>query len=287
MHSVEIRSARRIERVPDSSVIRAHRQIQVTAGFIEQQGHPDGNEACRDPRIVVVVIRHVHVDKAEPMELAQSFPCEVGGAGKPDIAAPVPIDEESTVIEPRLGHDDRRKCVRHQARGKPVSTADIVVASPIRNHLSIRNRAHGLWHKIPVACTHRIPLTRIHQDVSMSRQHVVQSAVPERFWHVVPIGEMHAAPEREIEPHVINGRVPLDAFGAKGEGDGYRRRVTQCGVDVDWRYLRRRCGNLMLQPRYPEAAPAITSSSASVSAAVTRRIRGRADTPVRQDSRTT
>ena len=35
-----------------------------------------------------------------------------------------------------------------------------------------------------------------------------------------------------------------------------------------------------------DAAPAITSSSASVSAAVTRRIRGRADTPVRRDSRT-
>ena len=50
----------------------------------------------------------------------------------------------------------------------------------------------------------------------MPREHVVQSAVPEWFWHVVPIGEMHAAPKREIAPHVINGRVPLDAFGANG-----------------------------------------------------------------------
>ena len=263
MHSLEIRRPRCIERVPDSSVIRAHRQVEVTAGFIEHQGHPDGDEACRGPRIVVVVIRHVHVDQAEPMELAQSFPCEVGGAGKPDIVAPVPIDEESAVIEPRLGHDDRRKCVRHEARRKPVSTSDIVVASPIRNHLSIRNRAHGLWHKIPVACTHRIPLTRIHQDVSMSRQHLVQSAVPERFWHVVPIREMHAAPECQIELHVIDVRVPLDAFGAKGESYGYRRRVDS---------MRRRCRLEALEAsmRQPgaaargirDAAPAITSTSA-------------------------
>jgi len=119
-------------------------------------------------RIVVVVIRDVHIDEPELMELAQSLPCELGGAGQPDVAALVPIDEESTVIEPRLGHDDRRQCVRHKTRRKSVSTSDIVVARPIRKHLSIRNRAHRLWHKIPIAYTHRIPLTRIHEEVSMS-----------------------------------------------------------------------------------------------------------------------
>ena len=104
------------------------------------------------------------------MELAQSFPSELGGTGEPGVVALVAIDEESTVIDPRLGHDDRRKCVRHKARRKPVSTSDIVVARPIRHHLSVRNRAHRLRHKIPIACAHRIPLAGIHQNVSMSRQ---------------------------------------------------------------------------------------------------------------------
>ena len=117
MHHVEICRSRRVERVLDPSVVGTHRDVEVTAGFIKHQGHPDGNEACRSPRIVVVVIRDVHIDKPESTELAQSFPCEVGGAGKPDVLALVSIDEERAVVEPRLGHDDRRKCVRHQASG--------------------------------------------------------------------------------------------------------------------------------------------------------------------------
>ena len=50
----------------------------------------------------------------------------------------------------------------------------------------------------------------------MSCEHVVQRAVPQRFWNVVPVREMHAAPERQIELHVIDGRVPFDAFGRRG-----------------------------------------------------------------------
>ncbi len=235
MHGAEILGAERIERIPDSSVIRTHRQVEVTIGFAEQQRHPNGNEACRDPRVVVLVVRHVHIDRAEPMELAQSFPREVGGACKPDVAALSPIDEDSPVIEPGFGHDDRRKCVRHKTRGKPVSATDIVVAGPIRNHVPIGHGAHRLWHEIPVASTHGIPLPGIHQDRTISRKHRVQRAMPQRLWHVVPIREMHAAPEREIAPHVVGGRVPFEAFPADRDRDGYRRRVSQCGVDVDRR----------------------------------------------------
>ena len=191
----------------------------------------------------------MHVDKAALVQLPHSFSGEAGRAGKADVPAPVPIDEEPSVIEPRLGHDDRRERIRHKAWRKPVSTADIVVPSPIRNHLPIRHRAHRLWHKIPVARVHCIPLTRIREDVSMSCEHVVERAVPQRLRDVVPVCEMHAAPERQIALHVVDSRVSFDMLGAESDRDGYRRGVDQGGIDVDRRRVWHRCTNLMLQPR--------------------------------------
>ena len=118
------------------------------------------------------------------------------------------------MIEPRLGHHDRRERIGDKARRKTVSTADIVVPGPIRNHLSIRDGAHRLRHKVPVPRVHRIPLPGIHEDVSMPCEHVVQRAVPQRLWDVVPVGEMHAAPERQIALYVVDSRVSFDMLGA-------------------------------------------------------------------------
>src|SRR5688572_21048874 len=55
-------------------------------------------------------------------------------------------------------HDsDMTIAVGHTPRRKTVLAANIVVAGPIRNHLSVRHRAHRLGHEVPVARAHRIP----------------------------------------------------------------------------------------------------------------------------------
>ena len=61
----------------------------------------------------------------------------------------------------------------------------------------------------------------------MSCEHVVERAVPQRLRDVVPVREMHAAPERQIALHVVDSRVSFDTLGAESDRDGYRRGVDE------------------------------------------------------------
>ena len=63
----------------------------------------------------------------------------------------------------------------------------------------------------------------------MSFEHVVEAAVTQRLRDVVPVREMHAAPERQIALYVVDGRVSFDTFGGNSDRDGYAasRRPSQ------------------------------------------------------------
>lgn len=48
------------------------------------------------------------------------------------------------MVEPGLGHHDRRKHVRDNLRIQAVSLADAVVTGPLGDYLPVCDRAHGL-----------------------------------------------------------------------------------------------------------------------------------------------
>ena len=109
MDDLKILRAQCVECTRDSSVVRADCQIQIAGSLIEKESHPNRHEACRDPRVVVIDIRQMHVDEAKLVQLPHSISGEVRRSGKADVPAAVSIDEEPSMIEPRLGHDDRRE----------------------------------------------------------------------------------------------------------------------------------------------------------------------------------
>jgi hypothetical protein len=67
----------------------------------------------------------------------------------------------------------------------------------------------------------------------MPRKHSIQRVLPKWLQNPVPVGKMHAAPERQVQSNIIDRRRPLDAFGAQRDGDGDWRRVDERGVDID------------------------------------------------------
>ena len=59
------------------------------------------------PIVVVIGILQVHVHEAKLVQLPHSVSGEVGRSGKSDFPASVSVDEGPSMLEPRLGHDDR------------------------------------------------------------------------------------------------------------------------------------------------------------------------------------
>ena len=247
MDGLKILCSQCVRRLRDPSIVRTHRQVQIARSLIKKQHHPNCDETSRCPWIVVIDIQQLHVDEATPLQLPHSFSRKVGRPGKSDIAATVPIDEDAAMIEPRLRHDDRSKRISYKARRKTVPPADIVVAGPIGNHLSVCNRAHRLRNKIPVVRLHHIPLSGVHENVSMSGEHIIQGAVPQWFGNVVPVRKMHAAPEHQIALDVVDSRVPFEMLGGNSDWNSYRRGVHQRSIDIDRKYVWHRSTNLVLQ----------------------------------------
>ena len=106
-------------------LVRTDRQIEIAVCFVEHERHPDGDEARRSPRVVVVSVLEVNIDDALAMQLTQPFSCEIRGAGKSDVAACIPIDQQPAMIERRFRHHDRRERVRDEAGRQRGPTAYI------------------------------------------------------------------------------------------------------------------------------------------------------------------
>lgn len=64
LHSVEVGRAAIVVSLSDASVVRPHSKIKIATGFIEQQLHPERDEARGAPRIEVVLYREIHIDDA-------------------------------------------------------------------------------------------------------------------------------------------------------------------------------------------------------------------------------
>jgi hypothetical protein len=92
--------------VRDSAIIGTYRDVQIAVSFVEQERHPDSDEARSHPWIVVVTVGELDINSPAFVKISESLTREVGGAGKSNVAASIPIDRESPVIEPRFGHDD-------------------------------------------------------------------------------------------------------------------------------------------------------------------------------------
>ena len=132
--------------ISNATIVGTHGDSKVTACFVEQQRHPNRDEAGGHPRVEVVVVAHLHIDDTARMQLPKSFAGEIGCAAESKIAASVAIDRRCSTIEPGLRHRDGGEGVRDKAGWYAVLTADPVIPGPLRCHLSIRNRAD---HRIP------------------------------------------------------------------------------------------------------------------------------------------
>ena len=60
-----------------SPVVRADCHIQIAGSLIEKKCHPNGDEPCRDPWIVIIGIRQIHVEQAKFVQLSHSFSGEI------------------------------------------------------------------------------------------------------------------------------------------------------------------------------------------------------------------
>jgi len=70
-------------------VVGANRQIEIAAGFVEHQRHPERNEPSGHPGIVVRVIRQADVDEPLLMQLPQPLAGVVRCPAQTDVACSV------------------------------------------------------------------------------------------------------------------------------------------------------------------------------------------------------
>ncbi len=248
MHRLEIGRAQTVVRVGDATVVCPDGDVEVASGFVEEQGHPEGHEARCLPGIEIVGVRQINVDGSPRVQLSQPLPCELGRSTEPDVAAAVAIGVLASMLEPRLRHDNRRQRVGHEPRRQCVALADVVVTGPIRDHLPVRDRSHGLRHTIPIVFVHRVPGGRTHENVTMPLEHVVQRLLSHRFRHAVPVGEAHAPPQHEIVADIVRGRTPGDQLVARAERDDDGRRIHEQRGDVDRRDRGQPDVEISLQP---------------------------------------
>jgi hypothetical protein len=112
---------------PNAAMIRANREVQIPTGLVEHEGHPESNEACGHPRIVVHPVFEADVTDTVVVQFAKTSPCVLGGAAEPDVSVAVAVRTNSAMIEPRFTHYDRRQRIGDEPWCEVVSAPDIVV----------------------------------------------------------------------------------------------------------------------------------------------------------------
>ena len=220
-------------------MVGTYGQVEIAASLVEHQRHPERNKAGGHPGIIVRLVRQPDIHEALRVQLPQAIAGVVGCSSQTDVAASVTVPESSPVVEPRLRHDNGRQRIGHHAGRQFVPCSHVVVPSPIRHHLAVRQSAHRLRDPVPVIGIHGVPCAGVHEDASIAFKHPVEALMPERFGYRVPFGKVHVTPKREVGADVVCRRAPenLLAFKTEDDGDGsaVEENARQIRLRHDWR----------------------------------------------------
>ncbi len=219
--------------VQDAAMVGADGEIQITGCFTEQQVHPDRDKSCRRPGVEILVIGKSDVHEAVAFQLSEPLTGVVGGAAEADVPRAVRVDQEPAMIEPRLAHHDRLQDLGYRPRGERPAIADTVEPGPVRDHVTKRHGPDRLRHKIPVAGGHGVPRPRVVQDAPVFDQHAAERGFPELEWDLVPVRQMHHAPEVDAVTDIIDGRGEGSPSASNGPGHDKWRDVGERVVQVD------------------------------------------------------
>jgi len=70
MNHLQVRSTEAVISVRDPTIVGTHGTVKVAVCFIEQQRHPNRDEAAGQPGVVVIAVGNLDIDKAEGVQLS-------------------------------------------------------------------------------------------------------------------------------------------------------------------------------------------------------------------------